>query len=143
MLIDVNKYVSVPYRHNGRSFAEGFDCWGLVLCIFEELGISLPVYDGDSRPDRDWFRKDPDRYWRFLQQIGEPIDISEVKRYDIVYFALIGNSIVSHSAVMLDNERFIHTLQRRNCFISKFDRYWLKKVRGARRLPEAAHLQTD
>lgn len=141
-MFDSAKYVGVPYKHNGRSIAEGLDCWGLVMCIFEELSVPLPGNDGCNMPDRNWFRKDPDRYWRFLQTIGEPIDISEVKRYDIVYFALIGPTI-SHSGVMLDHETFIHTLQKRNCFISKLDRYWLKKIRGARRLPEIANIHPD
>lgn len=142
-MIDVSKYVGVRYKHNGRSIQEGLDCWGLVMCIFAELGIALPGTDGLNIPPEHWFRKDPDRYWRFLQTIGEPIDISAVKRYDIVYFAMIGNSIVSHAGVMLDDKKFIHTLQKRNCFISKLDRYWLKKIRGVRRLPEVARLQED
>ncbi|HBS58565.1 MAG TPA: glycoside hydrolase [Firmicutes bacterium] len=142
-LVDVSKYVGVPYKHNGRSIQEGLDCWGLVMCVFAELGVTLPGNDGINIPPEHWFRKDADRYWRFLQTIGKPLDISEVKRYDIVYFAMIGNSIVSHAGVMLDDKMFIHTLQKRNCFISKLDRYWLKKIRGARRLPEVAHLQPD
>lgn len=140
-LIDVNKYIGVPYKVQGRSIAEGLDCIGLALCIFEDEGVSLPNSDG-FEIKRNWFKKDPDRFLRALQGIGEPIDISEVKRYDIVYFAINFN-IVSHAAVMLDNETFIHSLQKRGCFISKLDRYWLKKVRGARRLPEIACLQTD
>lgn len=143
ILIEVEKYIGIPYKHNGRSIEEGLDCWGLVMCIFKELGISLPGSDGYNRPEQDWFKKDPDRYWRFLQRVGEPLDIVQVKRYDIVYFALIGNSIVSHAGVMLDNEKFIHTLQKRNCFVSKLDRYWLKKIRGVRRLPEIARMQLE
>jgi len=79
---------------------------------------------------------------RGLQAIGEPIGIAAVQRYDIVYFAMAAN-IVCHAGVMLDHETFIHVLQKRNCFISKLDRYWLKKIRGARRIPEAASLNTQ
>jgi probable lipoprotein NlpC len=141
ILIDVNKYIGVPYKDQGRSITEGLDCIGLAVCIFEELGVSLPSGDGLAI-DRNWFRKDRDRFLRALQEIGEPIDISEVKRYDIVYFVIVGN-IVSHMGVMLDNETFIHSIQKRDCFISKLDRYWRKKIRGARRIPEIASLQTD
>lgn len=140
-MIDVNKYIGVPYKTQGRSISEGLDCIGLALCIFEDLGVALPSSDGFTI-ERNWFRKDPDRFLRALQGIGEPIDISEVKRYDIVYFAMAFN-IVSHAGVMLDDETFMHSLQKRNCFISKLDRYWLKKIRGARRIPELASLRTD
>lgn len=140
-MIDVNKYIGVPYQDQGRSVTEGLDCIGLALCIFNDLGVSLPNTDGFAI-EQNWFRKDPERFLRALQEIGEPTDISEVKRYDIVYFALRAN-IVSHAGVMLDDETFIHSLQKRNCFVSKLDRYWLKKARGARRIPEIARLQTD
>lgn len=140
-MLDVNKYIGVPYKDQGRSIAEGLDCIGLAVCIFKDLGVSLPSSDGLAI-ERNWFRKDPERFLRVLQGLGEPIDISEVKRYDIVYFALACN-IVSHAGVMLDNERFIHSIQKRNCFISELDRYWLKKIRGARRIPEVASLQID
>ena len=140
-MIDVNKYLGVPYKLLGRSITEGLDCIGIAVCIFEDLGVALPGSDGFAI-ERNWYKKDPDRFLRALQGVGEPIDISEIKRYDIVYFALARN-IVSHAGVVLDNDTFIHSLQKRNCFISKLDQYWLKKIRGARRIPEIASLQTD
>lgn len=41
-MIDVEKYLSVPYLDGGRTL-QGSDCWGFVLAVREELGLpSLP-----------------------------------------------------------------------------------------------------
>lgn len=133
-MLDVEKYVGTPYRHNGRSIEEGLDCWGLVWCIYQELGIVIPAWDGKSRPEESWYKEDPLRYYRFLQKIGEPVDTQDLEPLDIVYFGLIDNGIVSHTGIVLDNNRFIHTIQRKNCRISKLGGYWFKKLRGARRI---------
>jgi cell wall-associated NlpC family hydrolase len=133
ILTDLKKYLSIPYKLNGRTPEEGLDCWGLVVCIFKDLGISLPAGDGYSKPGNDWYKRDPLRYHRFLQKIGEPV-LGEPQPYDIIYFTLIGNHIVSHTGVMLDNNTFIHTVQKRNCRITKLDGMWQRKLRGARRI---------
>ena len=136
-MINVNKYVGIPFKHNGRQPENGLDCWGLVFTIYGELGIEIPGGDGSGDPDPHWYKKDPERYLRFLQQIGTVVDPRHVQSLDIVYFALIDGTIISHAGVMLDECQFIHTLQRRNCRVNKLDRFWLKKIRGARRIPEA------
>jgi cell wall-associated NlpC family hydrolase len=44
----VNDYVGVPYLTNGRTRA-GWDCWGLVMVVFEERrGIRLPDWTVDD-----------------------------------------------------------------------------------------------
>lgn len=49
-MIDVEKYLFTPYVKGGRA-RTGFDCWGLVLLVREELG--LPVLDGPSSANKD------------------------------------------------------------------------------------------
>lgn len=49
-MIDVEKYLFTPYVKGGRE-RTGFDCWGLVLLVREELG--LPVLDGPSSANKD------------------------------------------------------------------------------------------
>jgi len=139
-LIDVDKYIGIPYKHNGRKLEDGLDCWGLVLAIYKELDITIPVSDGTGEIDPYWYKKEPDRYWRFLQQLGDPVNLDQLQSMDIVYFALIDGTIISHAGVMLDQNRFIHTLQRRNCRVNRMDRFWRKKFCGARRLTKVNYV---
>lgn len=42
----INKYVGAPYKRDGQSIQDGFDCWTLVMVIMrEEYGISVPDLD--------------------------------------------------------------------------------------------------
>lgn len=37
--------LAVPYREGGRDWS-GWDCWGLVVCLFRQVyGLELPAYE--------------------------------------------------------------------------------------------------
>ena len=39
----INEFLYVPYKVNGRD-ENGMDCYGLVIAIYERMGITLPDY---------------------------------------------------------------------------------------------------
>lgn len=45
--MDLNKFVGKPYRLGGRG-PEFYDCWGLVMAVFEQRGITLPDWRSNS-----------------------------------------------------------------------------------------------
>lgn len=49
-MIDVEKYLFVPYVPGGRD-PHGFDCWGLTLLVRRELG--LPELEGPTDANRE------------------------------------------------------------------------------------------
>lgn len=49
-MIDVEKYLFVPYTPGGREI-QGFDCWGLTLLVRRELG--LPELEGPAEANRE------------------------------------------------------------------------------------------
>lgn len=122
--------VGSPYKHNGRSL-EGFDCLGLVWYVYTQMGILFP--SGDGLPvDSDWYESDPERYLRGLLDVGanatEPL-----KPLDLVYFRVI-NDAVTHSGVLITDDRFLHVLEGRTVQLTKLRGFWRAKYAGARRL---------
>lgn len=50
--MDLNKYLGIPHKPQGRSW-EGVDCYGLLLLIYNDLGIELPAYEGWYKTNND------------------------------------------------------------------------------------------
>ncbi|ACL70374.1 C40 family peptidase [Halothermothrix orenii] len=129
----VNRLIGIPYKHNGRSY-QGVDCWGLVYLFFKELGVDLPVGDGEFVPD-DWYKQEPDRYIRGIRTLGEEVGhYRYLKPLDIPYFKLYRN-VITHSGVMVDDDSFIHVLINKEVRLDSMSRkYWKRKYAGAIRL---------
>lgn len=126
----VAAHVGIPYEHNGRG-PDKLDCLGLIVSFYRSLGIEVP--NGDGAPiEQDWWRLDPGRYLRGLLTIGRPA-VPPLRPLDLVYFAL-RDGVVTHSGVMIDEQRFIHVLEGRRVMVSRLAGFWLRKLRGARRL---------
>ena len=45
-LVDFSAFVGLPWKDKGRG-ADGLDCWGLFLAVFNAAGIELPSYADD------------------------------------------------------------------------------------------------
>ena len=43
MIVDVERYLEIPYLDQGRSEA-GCDCWGLCWLVYGHNGIAIPSY---------------------------------------------------------------------------------------------------
>lgn len=127
------KLKGIPYEHNGRSF-EGVDCWGAVYLFFKELGIKLPIDDGEFISGT-WYKEDPRRYARALDEFGSEVGhYKNLQSLDIPYFILYKN-VITHTAVMLDNVHFMHVLIDKKVTIDTMKRrFWRAKYRGARRI---------
>jgi peptidoglycan DL-endopeptidase CwlO len=80
------KYLGVPYVWGGAS-PSGFDCSGLVMYVYAQLGVSLPHYT--------------------VSQYDYPNSVyvprSELEPGDLVFFAGLG-----HVGIYIGNNQFIH-----------------------------------
>jgi cell wall-associated NlpC family hydrolase len=106
----------VPYRFGGADPA-GFDCSGLVQYVFAQYGISVPRV-----VEQQW-------------EVGDKIKLDDVKPGDLLFFSTKGPG-VSHVAIALDAERFVHApnstgVVRVEALSSA---YWGSRYIGARRI---------
>jgi cell wall-associated NlpC family hydrolase len=78
------QYLGTPYVWGGAS-PGGFDCSGLVVFVYSQLGISLPHYTGA------------------LWNVGTPVSIDQLEPGDLVFFYGLG-----HVGIYIGGGEFIH-----------------------------------
>ena len=80
------RYLGTPYVWGGAS-PSGFDCSGLVMYVYEQLGVSLPHYTVSQ--------------YNYPNAVHPPR--SELQPGDLVFFAGLG-----HVGIYIGNNEFIH-----------------------------------
>lgn len=84
------KYIGVPYRWGGETASGGFDCSGLTMVVYKLNGLNLPRNSA----------------WQYNH--GKTIAKSQLKEGDLVFFATMGGTRVSHVGIYIGSGKFIH-----------------------------------
>lgn len=107
--------VGKPYGWGGTG-PERFDCSGLALYVYRQLGIALPRVSSDQAG------------------MGVHVDRSELKPGDLVFFSL--RSAFDHVGIFLGNNRFVHAPRRKEPVRvdNLDDAWWNRAYKGARRV---------
>ncbi len=106
------RYLGIPYKWGGASPSEGFDCSGLVLYVYAQVGISLPHYTGSQ--------------W----QLGVPVARDQLQPGDVVFF-----NGISHNGIYIGGGQFVQAPRTGDVVkISSLSEPWYASVyEGARR----------
>ena len=112
--------IGTRYRFGGSSTKSGFDCSGFIGYLFrEEAGMSLP------------------RSSREMINIDAPlVKRNDLEPGDLLFFSTAGRGRVSHAAIYLGDNQFIHSSSRRSGGVrvdSLDDTYWSKTFIEAKR----------
>lgn len=106
------RYLGVPYVWGGAGPA-GFDCSGLVMYVYAQLGVSLPHYTVAQ--------------W----DATTPIPSSDLEPGDLVFF-----DGLAHVGLYIGNGQFIHAPHTGTVVqIGTLSGYWASHLDGARRVP--------
>ena len=81
-------YLGIPYLWGGASPATGFDCSGLVMYVYAQLGISLPHYAAAQ------------------YQLGSPVSRDQLAPGDLVFF-----DALDHVGIYIGGGQFVHAPQ--------------------------------
>jgi hypothetical protein len=82
------RYLGIKYVWAGASPKKGFDCSGLTMYVYAQLGVQLPHYSGDQ--------------WK----AGFRVAKDQLKPGDLVFF--YGKTEPQHVGMYVGNGRFIH-----------------------------------
>jgi len=105
------RYLGVPYVWGGAS-PSGFDCSGLVMYVFAQIGVSLPHSS----------------YSQFT--MGAPVSMSQLQPGDLVFFAG-----ASHVGIYIGGGQFIHAPHTGDVVkISSLTGWYASTFAGGRRI---------
>ena len=106
-------YLGVRYRWGGASPATGFDCSGLVMFVYAQIGIALP-HQSEAQ-----------------YGYGTPVARSELQPGDLVFF-----DGLSHVGIYIGNGEMVHAPQTGDVVkITPLSQFPGSRYVGARRLP--------
>lgn len=127
VILEGLKLVGVRYKMGGNSAEAGLDCSSFVQTVFKEsIGAYLP------------------RTAREQSQLGEQVDISQLKPGDLVFFNTMRRNF-SHVGIYVGDNKFIHS-PRSGSEIRVEDMglaYWSRRFNGARRVTSAEGAATS
>ncbi len=107
------QYLGVPYRWGGAS-PSGFDCSGLVMYVYAQIGISLPHYTVAQ--------------WDYPGAVSVPRD--QLQPGDLVFFDGLG-----HVGIYIGNGDFIHAPHTGTVVsIDSLSGWYASEYDGARRI---------
>ena len=115
------KFEGVRYKYGGTD-KKGMDCSGLVTTVFSSEDISLPRSSSD------------------IALVGDWVDIKEVQKGDLLFFATNGKSRkISHVALVTKVNQgqieFIHSSTSAGVIVSSLaEKYWFYAFVQARRM---------
>lgn len=120
VVAQARQYIGTPYR-NGGTTSKGMDCSGLVHTCFKGVNVQLP------------------RASYQMAERGTPVQRSELRIGDLVFFRLSGAKRISHVGIVSDvlpkEVYFIHSSSSRGVVCESLDApFYLKGFVTARRV---------
>lgn len=128
MLIDLNRFLLIPFKDGGRDF-RGCDCWGLTRLVFAAFGRELPDYriGCDDHfaiaAETETQRLDRQRWHRLEEPIAPCLVLMRTDDQD----PLAG----THIGVYIGSGEMLHTSRKLGACRTAIDHpYWGQTIEG-------------
>ena len=121
-MMNIGKYVGCKYTPRGRAKEEGLDCYGLAICIYRDMGITLPdpVYaDTEAKTNK--------RIMESLESAIPNVRLEKPEPGCVIEFTVLGEP--SHIGIYIGGGDFIHASKAMGVVVDKLFR-WRKRVKG-------------
>ncbi len=127
--LNINDLLGVPFDSNGKDPKVSLNCWGLVMEVMRRHGHIVPDYNIPAELTAQImlaYTEDKNQWQR------EPGPAEGI----VVALAIDPHmpGYVQHFGVCLGKSLFIHTLEKTNVIVTKFEhRYFAPKIKGFHR----------
>ena len=134
-MINLEKYIGIPYKHLGRSW-EGVDCIGLLYLVYRhEFNVVLPLTDEIGEEYNCVYEENLDqRFNNYLLSIGQFTKIPE--HCDVLAFG--GYDLCTHCGILLNDGVFIHAKRKEGKVIKSEMNQWYPTYLGAIKIYKGA-----
>jgi cell wall-associated NlpC family hydrolase len=113
LLTAMQSHLGASYHYN-RTGPGTFDCSGFVWRSFQDIGLN--------------FQRGPARsYWATMPA---PLEGEQFKFGTLVFFGHL-----RHVGIVVDEKGFYHSARHGGVMYSPFNKYWLSRIDGFRRVP--------
>lgn len=112
----IDRFIGVPFTHQGRSF-KGADCYGLVILYYKEI-LGINIIDTTIKANQ------PRRvYANFLKEITQNWEECKKQKNSVVALCMHVEhpQMVTHFGVMIDDDTMLHTLDKQNSHLVNID----------------------
>ena len=124
MELDVKKYAHVPFEPKGRTTG-GWDCWGLVYCLYRDHGVTLPLYCEQYANTED--AKELGRL--IGQEKAKWLEVKQPQPWDVVVTRLKGEPM--HCGLYIGNGKMLHCMSGVGTTVERLDSItWRHRIVG-------------
>lgn len=112
------QFAGYPYVWGGANPSSGFDCSGLVVYAYKQLGISLPHLASSQ------------------MSAGYSVDFNNLQAGDLIFFSMKGNGIDHVGIITSSDGSFIHASSPNTGvkYDNLYNSYYKNYFKGARRI---------
>lgn len=133
--INTEKFLGLPFVRGGRDLEKdgGYDCYGLLIKIYEEHGISIPNFKSPhSYPEMQNLSdiKKEEECWKEIYKKNDEnyISLEMPEKGDSLLIEVRGH--ICHVGYCLNKDSFIHVWEKSNGVVVEKISVWKRKIVG-------------